>query len=161
MAMKHYTREKAIKAFWNKVDIGEINDCWNWKASCNKQGYGHVSFGGKHMQSHRVAWELTNGSIESGMFLCHKCDNPKCVNPNHMFIGTPKDNMQDMITKGRKINAAPKGEKHGMHKLTLNQVNDIRLIYASKKANQVQLAKQYGVSQRMISLIVRGENWRG
>ena len=88
--------------FWSKVDKQGSTECWPWTASVVKNlGYGQFGMGGTMMRSHRVAWELSNGPIPAGMFVLHKCDNPPCCNPQHLFIGTQTDNMQDALAKGR------------------------------------------------------------
>ena len=90
--------------FWSKVDRRNPDECWEWQADISNKGYGRLGTNkGGGWQAHRAAWELTNGPIPNGMFVCHRCDNPPCVNPAHLFLGTPKDNVQDMLAKGRAI----------------------------------------------------------
>jgi hypothetical protein len=86
--------------FWSHVDIGSIEDCWEWMTSLDSKGYGQFNINQKQYRSHRISWELNNGKIPEGMCICHRCDNKKCVNPYHLFLGTQKDNMQDMARKG-------------------------------------------------------------
>lgn len=97
-----------MKRFWDKVDIKEPDDCWEWQAGFNGR-YGSFNNG----YAHRFSWELHNSKIPDGMYICHTCDNPKCVNPNHLFAGTQKDNMQDMVKKGRCYQLNSKTCKHG------------------------------------------------
>lgn len=87
-----------IENFWSKVN--KTSTCWEWSASCSN-GYGSCSFQGKPWRAHRLSYTLTYGEIPSGMLVCHKCDNPACVNPEHLFLGSHKDNFQDMVAKGR------------------------------------------------------------
>lgn len=89
--------------FWSKVEVTENpDDCWNWKAKAKSgHGYGIFNLGDHQSNAHRVSWMLSNGPIPDGLFVCHKCDNPRCCNPNHLFLGTPKDNTDDMNRKGR------------------------------------------------------------
>lgn len=85
--------------FWKHFD--EVDGCWVWRGGKNKQGQGVVRHDGKNWVTSRLAWTLTNGPIPDGMFICHKCDNPPCINPDHLFAGTPSDNMFDKYRKGR------------------------------------------------------------
>ena len=89
--------------FWQKVERRNDNECWIWKGSRDARGYGRLNpgVGLSPVKAHRLSWELANGPIPAGMFACHKCDTPSCVNPNHIFIGTPKDNSMDCSAKGR------------------------------------------------------------
>ena len=88
-----------INNFWKKVEKTER--CWNWTAAKNEKGYGFFGIIGKTDRSHRISWVLNNGQIPDNLFVCHKCDNPKCVNPAHLFLGTNKDNVDDMVAKQR------------------------------------------------------------
>jgi hypothetical protein len=172
----HYARTRLNKPiddrFWSKVDkSGGIDACWIWTAFINKAGYGRFGVGGrsgKPLNAHRVAWELTNGAIPDGLWVLHNCpggDNPACVNPSHMFLGTHQDNTNDKVKKGRQS----KGEKHGLRthhsgnrllKLTVDQVIYIRERYALGGISERQLAKQFGISGAYVHSIVRRECWK-
>ena len=106
--------------------------------------------------AHRVAWWLTHGAVPEGMCVCHHCDNPGCVNPAHLFLGTPTDNIADMVLKDRQYR--PKGENNSNAKLTEEDVRAIRREHAT--TTQRELARKYGVHNATISLIVRRQIWR-
>lgn len=103
--------DKQKKRFWSRVKIGEPDACWEWQAAKNKKGYGNATIKRKPFRSHRIAWALTNGPIFGNILVLHKCDNPPCTNPAHLFLGTHDDNMNDMAYKDR----AAKGEKNGQY----------------------------------------------
>ena len=145
--------------FWAKVSKGEGDDCWEWTAYRNKGGYGKIARGGsknERIRAHRLSWILHNGPIPTGAVVCHRCDNPGCVNPYHLFLGTQKDNLQDAQRKGRMA----RGERNHHAKLSRNQVLEIRAQYASGNTSTRALATKYGVSQTSISTIVRREVWK-
>ena len=93
--------------FWSHYDI-DANGCWLWRGGKNKKGQGVVRYEGKNWITSRLAWYLTSGKTPPKMYVCHKCDNASCINPEHLFLGTPKDNTQDMINKGRRRPERPK-----------------------------------------------------
>lgn len=141
--------------FWEKVD--KTGDCWEWTAHKNKQGYGTFHTEGGYL-AHRFSWFLHNGKIPEDLYVCHHCDNPGCVNPDHLFLGTYKDNMQDAVNKGRM--ADQRGEANGHSKLTKKQVLAIREEYKTGNITQKELAIKYNVSQVTIWMIVTRRTWR-
>ena len=159
------SRRQTEESFWEKVNRGKRNECWDWSGGCNSTGYGTVSWNKKVYVAHRVAAWLSNQvptleapkNKQSPYFVLHKCDNRKCCNPKHFFIGNYADNQKDAYRKERK--SQPKGEKHSNAKLTTAQVVVIRVLY-KKGYKQVYLAKRFGVSQRTISLIIRGKSYK-
>lgn len=92
--------QKDIERFWSKVD--KSGDCWEWVGYLNEKGYGKFRLNNKLQRAHRISYALKYGAIPEGMLVCHRCDNPKCVNPEHLFIGTTTDNARDSISKGRR-----------------------------------------------------------
>ena len=106
--------------FWLRVEIKRLKDCWNWIGRVHQNGYGlyDSSIRKSAVRAHRMAWMLSRGQIPDGKFVLHKCDNRRCCNPKHLFIGTLKDNMQDASKKGRVKNNWPKGINHHNSKKT-------------------------------------------
>ena len=145
--------------FWSKVDRTNPDACWPWTASTQKRGYGQISVGGRPRIATRVCWELTNGPIPPGLFVCHRCDNPACVRPAHLFLGTPGDNIHDMDAKGRRVKKNPVGSKHGCAKLDEVRVAKIKRRIAAGEP-QKELAREYGVSCGAINHIAKGRQWR-
>lgn len=142
--------------FWSKVR--KSGDCWFWEASRDKEGYGNFWFRGRVQKAHRVVWMLTHGEIPDGMFVCHHCDNPSCVNPFHLFLGTAKDNMQDASLKGRARTADKRGERNQMVKLTVGDVHEIRRLHAAGMSRR-ELAKRFPVGVRCIGNVVTRTSW--
>jgi hypothetical protein len=159
VGFKKHARGTLEERFWNFVDKKSEDECWHWTGQILATGYGRISLGAKkdgNEGAHRVSWKLHNKKdIPSGMFVMHKCDNPKCVNPYHLSIGTPKDNTQDMIAKGRKRVVSPKGEGNGKSLLDAEKVRLIR----SSKLSHVELGRQLGVSSNCIRGVRIGRTW--
>jgi DNA-binding XRE family transcriptional regulator len=156
---------KTPEQFWSRVLRLSPNDCWEWQGSITSSGYGNLSWHGSPVQAHRLAYYLSIGgvSLHTGFrvpgvarkyrrFVLHRCDNRKCCNPAHLFLGSMRSNLLDAYAKGRK--------KQPRSELTPAEVRRIRGIYNAGGATQVELAAKYGVSQRAISLIVRNETYK-
>ena len=143
------------KRFFKKVKKMDI--CWEWQSTISKNGYGQFSINNKKQLAHRVSYILHYGEIPIGMLVCHSCDNRKCVNPEHLFLGTNEDNMKDMINKKRAKYAS--GEKAGSSKLTNEDVKDIRLAYDNNETTR-QIAKKYNMNHSTIWNIVSGKTWK-
>jgi len=141
-----------IKIF-NRKYTKKIDGCWQWKGFCTSSGHGQLGKKG----AHRFSYELFKGEIGKGLFVCHSCDNPGCVNPDHLFLGTPKDNMHDMIKKGRDRKA--KGETSGTSKLKENEVLEIRRLSFEGKSYK-ELSEKFKISRVTIGQIIRGERWK-
>ncbi len=140
--------------FWKYVDKKSNNECWNWTGTCNTNHYGELSVYGKCVRTHRFSWEIHFGKIPNGLFVCHTCDNPKCANPEHLFLGTYKDNSDDKVKKNRQI----VGENHCLHKLIESQVKEIRSLKG--KLSQRKIAKVFNVSHQLISGIHKNKRWK-
>jgi hypothetical protein len=128
--------------------------CWEYQGYQDRGGYCHIFYKGKERRVHRVAWMTWRGPIPDGLFVLHHCDNPRCINPKHLFLGTDADNAHDKISKGRAVNL--KGEDHGNAKLTSQQVSEIRMSGLPQRVT----ASIYGVSKTEVGRIRRREYWR-
>jgi hypothetical protein len=153
-----YKRRPLAERFWSKVAIAGPDECWEWTASRTTFGYGQINIDHKPQRAHRVAWELAHGPIPDGLCVLHSCDNPPCVNPAHLRIGTDAENIVDMWSRERRTRSPRlRGEAHGRAKLTDAQVAAIRERFAAGES-QSALGREYGVSQSQVHLIVRGES---
>lgn len=148
--------------FWSKVNKNgpTILDtpCWEWEARRSKAGYGQLWVESGPESAHRVSYKLSVGLIPEGINVLHRCDNKKCVNPDHLFLGTRQDNMDDMSKKGRK--AVFVGGKNPVSKLTEKQVREIRTLYATGCYSYTMIAQKFTVSPSLIGLVVRKVNWK-
>lgn len=138
--------------FWSKVD--KSGDCWEWTASRINTGYGRFVLSGKIQMAHRVSYELMVGPIPKGKCVLHHCDNPPCVRPDHLWVGSRSDNMLDMYKKGRRVMG---GENAGTAKLTSEQVLKITNLIGKEK--RADIAEMFKVSQSTIGNIATGHCW--
>lgn len=143
-----------VPKFWDYVIRTE--GCWDWSGSIDENGYG--TFGTNKCLAHRLMWEELNGVIEDGLQVCHKCDNRCCVNPEHLFLGTSKENMQDKVSKGRAN--MPHGEKSWKSLLSEEDVRHIIVLCSKSSLYEREIAEQFGVSRSCISQISQGKNWK-
>lgn len=144
----------ALARFVSKVAAPDVRGCRNWTGTRNKWGYGYFWLNGKMRRAHKVAWETVNGPVPDGALIMHRCDNPACVNPDHLSLGSQQDNNDDMQRKGR--NRQPQGERHGSARLT---ADDVQIIRRSQEQSSV-LARQFGVSYYTVRKIRLGLKWR-
>lgn len=148
---------KTLKeTFWKYVNKKEINECWNWIGASSKGGYGRFRINKNIISSHRFSWVIYNGDIPNDKLVLHKCNNPPCVNPNHLYLGTNKDNSEYMVKQNRYIKA--QGEDNGRSKLILSQVKQIRKLKGI--LFQRIIAKKFNVSQSLISHIHNNKLWK-
>lgn len=151
-----HLRAQAVVDFWDRLD--RTSDCWVWTGDLDPNGYGRVRWQRKHIRAHRLAWAWTNGPIPAGLFVLHRCDNPPCVRPDHLFVGTNADNMRDMVAKGRFGDRALRGSTSPNAKLTEALVAELRARRAAGESLP-SLARLTGVSAAAISNAVRGVTW--
>ena len=153
--------EKIVKRFLSNISIAG-NGCWDWSARRSQHGYGWFYYNKKQRIASRVSWELHHGEIPKEMCVCHKCDNPACVNPDHLFLGTHQENMRDRDRKGRnKCGSLPiaRGEQHSFSKLKDEDVREIRNLY-SQGMLQREIGKRFGIVRQNVSKILLGQRWK-
>lgn len=143
--------------------VNPVSGCWEWQG-CKRSGYGHTIVGSRtdgtrHTErAHRLAYMVWNGEIPRGYDVCHKCDNPACINPNHLFIGTRQDNVDDRERKGR--NVIKIGEEQPRSKLTKKVVKEARWERAYRGTSFQKLADKYGVSKKTMQNAIAGVTWK-
>lgn len=146
--------------FWAKVR--KTDGCWIWTGARNPNGCGRISVGARGAGlalAPRASWILAHGAIPAGLHVCHHCDNPPCVRPDHLFLGSGADNTHDMMMKGRNGYGVNRGEENGAARLTSAAVLEIRKRRA-RGATLQSLACEYGVGKSSVHRIARGKNWR-
>ena len=141
---------------WSRISVGDIEDCWPWLGPLNRDGYGRPIWNGHREGAHRIAWLTRVGPIPEGMSVLHRCDNPPCCNPAHLFLGTQADNMQDCASKGRSSTSRNAGERNGSAKLSAHEA---ALIRSTPRNEVATLARLYGVTERHIRAIMSGDRW--
>lgn len=161
--MNKYTPKQQIIVFWSKVNKNgsipahcpELGQCWEWTAFTDRNGYGRFQYNQKGTYSHRASWMIAYGNIPANTDILHKCDNPSCVRPDHLFIGTQQQNVSDMIAKGRHCH----GEQRWNSKLTKVQADEIRERYANGERNKSALGREFDIHESIVRRILKGERW--
>lgn len=149
-------KREVAERFWSRVLKHPYPGCWEWQKITTHNGYGEIWVDGKMLRAHRVSWEMVNGKIPDGIFVLHKCDNPSCVNPSHLFLGTHQDNMDDCARKGRV--SILRGENSPASILKKDQVLEIAKLTRRGIGCRI-VAMAYGVSRQTVSDIRSGRNW--
>lgn len=140
------------KVIWN----GDADECWEYVGYRDKGGYGTIWLGETNLKAHRASWEQFIGPIPGGLHVCHRCDNPPCVNPAHLFLGTHADNMEDMKQKGRQARGRVNARSAD---LTDKDIREIRGLYATGDWSGEKLGKRFGIAQQTVSTIVLRQSW--
>lgn len=148
--------------FWSRVQKAGVDECWLWQGARTGSGYGNFCLpNGKWRATHRILWELTSGSIPLGECVLHRCDNPPCCNPQHLFLGSLRDNAKDMVAKGRgRLWGGPRrGERNGRARLTAAQVTEARARYEGKYGDIIRLAREYGLGRDAMRRVLTGKTY--
>lgn len=144
----YLTSNRVLSRYWSKIN--KTDTCWNWIGSTTKNGYGVIRIGHSlDVYAHRMAWELHNGAIPTGMHVCHHCDNRRCVNPDHLFIGTQHDNMRDMANKGR----------NSPNRLYTESTVRAAVDRYISGVSSADVSQEFGVSRVQLRKWVKGEQW--
>jgi hypothetical protein len=139
------------------LHVEKTDGCWLWTGNKTSAGYGIIRLRGRiHDYAHRYSWQSINGSIPEGLEICHDCDTPACVRPDHLFLGTHGDNMADASRKGR----MHPGEHNYNAKLTDDQVRQIRKLYTGKKGQSTKIARLFPVSRKTVEAVGKRKTWR-
>lgn len=144
----------AREILFARTRVDEASGCWIWLKTRNRDGYGCLGFGGKQHLAHRLSYEVHCGPLPRGTSVCHHCDKPACINPDHLFLGTQADNISDMVAKGRQA----RGRRVSGAKLNERDVSAIRAAIGPRGLHTA-LAKKFGVSSQQIADIRKGKYW--
>ena len=150
--------------FWSRVRKASLNECWGWKGTVMRNGYGSFKFHQQHWLAHRASWFIHNGKIPEGEFkgtMCvlHRCDNRQCANPEHLFIGTAKMNTDDMIRKGRMIIGNHRGTSNGNCTLNEEKIRAMRILGAIKVMTQKRIGHFFGITEEHAHAIINRKRW--
>jgi hypothetical protein len=145
----------AYERFWAKVD--KSADCWLWTGALTK-GYGQLTHEKRHLYAHRFSWEIHNGHVPDGAVVCHRCDTPTCVRPDHLFLGTTRDNVMDCLDKGRANRRGLRGAENPAVKAKAIDARAVVFLFNAGWRVR-ELAPLFSVSKSTISIIVRGQHW--
>lgn len=153
----HNPRQSLLKRFYKYVAPGSADQCWPWKGK-TRNGYGRLNIDGRSVYAHRISYEIYIGPIPDGLWVLHKCDNPRCCNWNHFFLGTEADNVHDMLAKGRGGYTGSPGESHPSAKLSADNVLQIRALW-KQGVSQSEIGRRFSMTQSQIWRIVHRKSW--
>jgi hypothetical protein len=159
MSMANQFSGSLDERFEEKFTPEPNSGCWLWTASADNGGYGTIAAYGKVQKAHRVSWIMNKGKIPAGLNVLHRCDNPACVNPDHLFLGTQAENVADMVTKGRQRTVPRFGTDNPQAALDEETVWAIRAMLKMKLFSQIEVSRSYGVSPMTISRIANNQSW--
>lgn len=153
-------RHPLASRFWSRVSKADGDGCWEWTGRRSPAGYGMLKLPGARVSTSatRAAWVITFGSIQNDLHVCHKCDNPPCVRPEHLFLGTAKENHRDCLSKGRRN--SPKGEQHWNTKLTADQAREIFQRAQAGGESRRSIARAFSVAPATVRRIANGMTWK-
>lgn len=146
---------EAVARFWSRVNRAD-GGCWEWQGTRQHYGHGLLSVGGRNLKVHRISYEMHVGPIPAGLIVRHRCDNPPCVNPDHLEVGTRADNNRDRDERGRHVKL--ENEAHGMHKLTDLEVAAIRRLAETHALTRMAIARKFGISEGYLYRLIKGES---
>jgi hypothetical protein len=150
--------------FWGKVQVGSAIECWEWRGARYRNGYGFLFAGplyptrARFVKAHRLSWEIANGEVPEGLCVLHHCDNPSCVNPAHLYVGTRRDNARDRAVRKRGKEQRQRGEQNDNSKLVEADVREI-IAALERGETQISVAAQFGIKQPQVSRIARRVSW--
>ena len=147
--------------FWKKVEKFDKDLCWIWTGGTYYNGYGQFFENPNKITAHRFSYELHYGKIQNKkLYVCHKCDNRKCVNPDHLFLGTQKENLEDMLSKNRGNYPGSPGEKNGRAIVSKKIVKEMRKLHKTGKYTYIDLSKKFNISETQTHRIIKKESWK-
>ena len=159
-----YRLMNTLQEIFQNCDLDKETGCWNWNRSTDPSGYGSVKYNGKKYNTHRLVWILLYRKLNKDIYVCHKCDNRKCINPDHLFVGTQSDNMQDCANKNRIYRKLSKDAMHGADntcaKISWADANKIRCLYTTGNYTYEKLGKIYGLHKTNIGRIIRNVSYK-
>lgn len=162
MILTEEKKESLKRILLSKINKDVVNGCWNWQGATGFKGYGRIKFEQKVYLSHRISFLVFHGEDPGKLFVCHKCDNPSCLNPDHLFLGSRSENMKDCSAKGRlyknKKEDVVFGEDVGSSKLKNSDIEKIRNLLADGW-KQARIARLFGVNRSQINRIFSGKSW--
>lgn len=152
----NWRKTESLEDRFNQYVVRNESGCWDWIGAGGSTGYGSVTYKTKRISAHRISYELYKGKIQKGLFVCHTCDNRKCTNPDHLFLGTIQENLKDMRDKKRHN----LGSKNARSKLTEEEVVSLRKMNRVRYFEQQELSKHFDITRSAVSFILNNKSWK-